>query len=85
VTLEVLMPLRLPQAGEQAVPFAVSVQVTPLFVESFCTVAFTTKGLAPVFTELNLFVIVTIMAGVTVKTSESDLFVLATDVAVSVG
>ena len=51
MTLEVVMPLRLPQAGEQAVPFAVSVQFTPLFVESFCTVAFTTKELAPVFTE----------------------------------
>ena len=86
MTLDVVIPARLPHVdGAHAAPVMVSVQVTPLLVESFCTVAFTTKGLAPVFTEANLFVIVTVRAAVIVNASESDLFVLATEVAVSVG
>jgi len=85
VTLVAVTPVRVPHAGVQAVPFVVSVQLTPLFVESFCTVALTTNGLAPVFTELNLFVMATVSAAVIVNASESDLLVLAKDVAVSVG
>jgi hypothetical protein len=43
-----------------------------------------TNALAPVFTEVNFFVMLTIRAGVTVNVSEFDLFIFATDVAVSV-
>lgn len=86
VTLDVVIPVRLPHCvGKHAAPFTVSAQVTPLFVASFCTVAFTTKGLAPVFTDPNLFVMVTVNEAVIVNASESDLFVLATEVAVKVG
>ena len=76
---------RAPQPGEHDVPLAVRLQVTPLLLESFCTVALTTNELAPAFRVLNLFVIVTISAELTVKVSESDLLVFATEVAVSVG
>ena len=85
MTLEGVIPVRLPHLGEQVLPFAISVQVTPLLVGSFCTVAFTTNALAPVFTEANLFVMLTTRAGVIVNVSESNLFVLATDVALRVG
>jgi hypothetical protein len=81
----VVAPERVPQAGVQAAPLAVSVQLTPLLVESFCTVALTTNALAPVFADVNLFVMLTTRAGVMENVSESDLFVFATDVAVSVG
>ena len=85
MTLVVVLPDKVPHVGEQALPLAVSVQLTPLLDESFCTVAFTTKGSLPEFTLLTLFVIVTANAAVTVKESVSDLAVLATDVAVIVG
>lgn len=85
MTLELVTPVRLPQAGAHAVPLAVRFQLTPLFVESFCTVALKTNALAPVFTELTLFVMVTVSAAVIMNVSESDLFVLATEVAVNVG
>ena len=83
--LVVVAPDSVPQPGEQALPLAVSVQVTPLLLESFCTVALTTKGLLPVLTVLKLLLMVTLSAGVIVKLSESDLLLLATEVAVSVG
>lgn len=83
--LVVVLPDKLPHAGAQALPLAVRVQLTPLLVESFCTVAFTTNGSLPGFTVLTLFVIVTVSAAVTVNVSVSDLFVFATEVAVSVG
>ena len=77
-------PLKVPHGVvEHAVPL--SAQVTPLFVASFCTVALMTKALAPAFTELNLLVMLTTRADVMVNVSASDLFVFATDVAVSVG
>jgi hypothetical protein len=63
----------------------VSAQLTPLLVESFCTVALMTNALAPAFTEPNLFVMLTTRAGAMVNVSASDLLVFATDVAVSVG
>lgn len=50
-----------PQEGEQATPFAVSDQVTPLLVESFCTVAVNVLALVPAWTDVTLFVIVTAM------------------------
>jgi hypothetical protein len=37
--LPLLLELRVPQSAEHAVPFTVSVQVTPLFVPSLVTVA----------------------------------------------
>ena len=80
-----VLPDKVPHAGEQALPLAVRVQLTPLFVESFCTVAFSTNGSLPEFTVLTLFVIVTLSAAVTVNVSVSVLLVLATEVAVSVG
>ncbi len=67
VTLVVVAPERVPHWGEQAAPAAVNVQLTPLLVESFCTVALTTNALVPVLTEANLFVIVTTIAGLIVK------------------
>ena len=86
VTLVAVAPERLPQAGEQEAPPAVSVQVTPLLVESFCTAALTTIPLAPVVTDVNLFEMVTATAAeLIVNESESDLFVWSTDVAVIVG
>ena len=85
MTLVAVAPVSVPHPAVQAAPFVVSFQATPLFVASFCTVAFTTKGLAPVFTELNLFVMATARAAVIVKASESDLFVFAIDVALSIG
>jgi hypothetical protein len=85
VTLVLVLPDNVPHAGEQALPLAVRLQLTPLFVESFCTVAFTTNGSVPEFTVLTLFVIVTASAGLTVKASVPDLLVFATEVAVSVG
>jgi hypothetical protein len=81
----IVTPERVPQTGVQAAPLAVSAQLTPLSLESFCTIALTTNALAPVFTDRNLFVMLTTSAGVRVNVSESDLFVFATDVAVSVG
>jgi hypothetical protein len=80
-----VLPVRLPHAIEQLAPLTVSVQLTPPLVGSFCTIALTTNALAPVFTDANLFVMLTTSAGVMVNVSESDLFVFATDVAVSVG
>lgn len=85
MTLAVVLPDKLPHAGEQALPFAVSAQLTPLFVESFATVAFNTNGSLPAFTVLTLLVIVTLTAGLTVNVSVAVLLVLATEVAVSVG
>lgn len=85
MTLAFVAPDRVPQAEVHAAPLTVSAQVTPLLDGSFCTVALMTNALAPVFTELNLFVMLTTRAGVMVNVSESDLFVFVTDVAVSVG
>lgn len=50
-----------PHVGEQVVPFAASPQVTPLFVESFCTFAENTIAVVPAWTEVNLVVIETEM------------------------
>ena len=77
-------PLKLPH-GLVAHAVPVSAQVTPLWVASFCTVALTTNALAPVFTDANLLVMLTVRAAVMINVSASDLFVFATDVAVSVG
>ncbi len=57
VTLVLLALERLPQVGEQEVPFAVSVQVTPLL--PFCTVALNATAAPPAVTEVILLVIVT--------------------------
>ena len=77
-------PLKLPhELVAHAVP--ASAQVTPLLVASFCTVTLTTNALAPVFTDTNLLVMLTMRAAVMVNVSASDLFVFATDVAISVG
>ena len=84
VTVVAVAPERVPHAGMQSAPLTESDQSTPLFVESFCTVAVTTKGLAVVFTVENLFVMITARAAEIVKLSESDLLLFATDVAVSV-
>lgn len=81
----VVAPDRLPQPGEHAAPLAISFQLTPLLVESFCTVAFTTKGLVPAFTEVKEFVMVIAMAAVMVNVSKADLLLLATEVAVIAG
>jgi len=77
-------PLKLPH-GLVAHAVPVSAHVTPLLVASFCTVALTTNALAPVFTDANLLVMLTVRAAVMINVSASDLFVFATDVAVSVG
>jgi hypothetical protein len=85
VTLVVVLPDRVPQAGEQVLPLAVRLQLTPLLVESFCTVALSTNGSLPGFMVVTLLVIVTDTAAVTVNASVSVLAVFATEVAVSVG
>ena len=50
---------RAPQPGEHDVPLAVRLQVTPLLLESFCTVAVNTMAAVPAWTEVTLFVIAT--------------------------
>jgi hypothetical protein len=52
---------KVPQAGEQATPFAVRLQVTPLLLESFCTAAVNETLAAPAWTEVILFVIETVI------------------------
>jgi hypothetical protein len=61
VTAVVVAEDKVPQAGEQATPFAVRLQVTPLFVESFCTVAMNVRPAVPACMEVILFVIETVM------------------------
>ena len=87
-TLVFVWPLRLPQVGEHFAPPAVSDQVTPAFVESFATVAFSVTAAAPAAIVEILLVIETEMGcvfAVIVKAAESDFVVSAADVAVIVG
>jgi hypothetical protein len=76
VTLVAVAPERLPQVGEHEAPLAVSVQVTPLFVESFCTAALTTIPLAPVVTDVNLFEMLTATAEELIVNELESVFVV---------
>lgn len=75
--------------GEHAFPPAVSVQVTPLFDESFCMLAFNVTAAAPAVIVVIGFVMLTVMAWTTgaeiVKESVADADVFAAEVAVIVG
>ena len=86
VTLVDVAPLSAPHVGEQAAPPAVSVHVTPLFEESFCTVAFTVTAADPaVILVIGLDIVTEIAgAGVTVIVSVAVADVSAADVAVTV-
>ena len=72
--------------GEQALPPAISVQLTPLLVESFCTLAFSVTAAAPAaIVEIGLLMLtVTAGTGVMVIFSEAVVLVLPTSVAVTV-
>jgi hypothetical protein len=87
VTLVAVALLIMPQPIGQVVPsISVSVQVTPLFAGSFCTVAL--KVIVPLFVSavVTLFVIVTEIGGpLMVNPSESDFVESFTEVAVIVG
>lgn len=72
----------LPQVGAQAVPLCVSVQVTPLFWESFVTVG---VNCCVPFTATEAVVGATeTIIGVTVKVIVANLVVSETEVAVTV-
>jgi hypothetical protein len=72
--------------GEQELPPAVSVQVTPLLEESFCTVALSVTADDPaVMVEIGFVMLTEIAgAGVTVIFSVAEAEVSATEVAVTV-
>ena len=61
ITLLAVVALSEPQPGEQALPPAIIVQVTPEFVESFCTLAFKVTAAVPAPMVVILLVIVTEM------------------------
>ena len=71
--------------GEQELPPAVSVQVTPLLEESFCTVALSVTADDPaVMVEIGFVMLTEIAgAGVTVIFSVAEAEVSATEVAVT--
>src|SRR2546430_14156120 len=82
-SLPVFIGLIVPQPGEQGVPLCVSVQLTPLLLASFATVA------------VNCWLAVTVtlavvgeteiaMGGLTVAVAVADFVVSATEVAVTV-
>ena len=81
--LAVLAGLIVPQPGEHGVPLCVSVQLTPLLLASFatvavnCCVAFTLTFGAPGETD-------TPTAAITVTVAVAETVVLATDVATTV-
>src|SRR6266705_3671254 len=59
ITLVAVVALSVPQPGEHAAPPAVSAQVTPELVESFCTLAFKVRAAVPAAIVVILFVILT--------------------------
>jgi hypothetical protein len=81
--LPVFTGLIVPQPGEHGVPLCVSVQLTPLLLGSFvtvavnCCVAFTLTFAAPGETD-------TPTAAMTVTVAVAETIVLATDVAITV-
>ena len=86
VPLAVLVGVTKPQVGEQGAPACVSFQVTPMFVESFCTVAVncavapTATAAVPGATET----VIARTATVTVIVAEAAFDVSASEVAVIV-
>jgi hypothetical protein len=59
VTAEEVASDSVPQVGEHAVPLAVRFQVTPLLLESFCTVALNEIAAVPACRVVTLLVIET--------------------------
>jgi hypothetical protein len=75
-----------PHAGEQAAPFAVSVQLTPALAGSFTTCAVSVVGGPPTDCPLNFVVIVTVNGKKRIVNVKLSLFVgSVTDIAVIVG
>jgi len=87
VTLRLGVPMAAsdPQVGEQAVPLAVSVQVTPPPQLSFATVTLRVTAAAPALMVVIGFVNFTVVMAVIVKESDALLVASVTDVAAIFG
>jgi hypothetical protein len=59
ITLVAVLALSEPQPGEHATPPAARAQVTPEFVESFCTLAFRVTAAAPAAIVVTLLAMLT--------------------------